>query len=303
MIVALGPALKAAVTRTAKLRLETSQLQRNLTKRAARVVEAGFDNNAIIDFEKIKAYQPKNDLERKEKLAALKKLNRNGGLSVKTAAKAQKRDVTATRRQETEDFVRNNRRSTADAADTKDLYNSTRRSVAAKVRAVKKKYGSTPATDAFDEWEANRQKNPNLRTQTAELRRLLEIRDYQGISVKGADLQHSRGVAAFGEDYDNWTKDEQGAAWQGFRDLAEKENRTISSDLLLAEIKEAGSLKQLQISFYDVQENDGRGGTRMVKKASVGRYLDEAQQDATHTKYKLEKLAEMRARSTPARLF
>ena len=117
-------------------------------------------------------------------------------------AAAQERRAAA--RKATEDFIKRNPRSLPPEEGVKDLTNSLLKSLRGKAKRVKAAYGDTHATRALESWEANRNPDATPRQKVAEVRRLMEISEYEGIDVKGAKKQISRGLEAFGDQYKDW---------------------------------------------------------------------------------------------------
>lgn len=285
----MNPATIAANTARAIARRSA-----NIAKRVARIEAAGGNTEAIEEFRKLqRSPKPQDKAQAQERLAALRRLDKSRGTRAATAGREGARFQTASE-------LSRNPRALPDAAAVDDLYSSLRRSVSAQVQQVKRDpmLGSNNATHLYDEFMKDAPKNPTRRQKAALTRRLIDISKYQGINKAGAQKQLQRGVEAFGDDYAKWSPEQRSAAWEGFRELAERRNSTVSSDKLLAEITAASKEGSLKTAFYQRTEDDGRGGTRQVLAASVSTHMDDASQEAFRLEYQSKKLAELRAKST-----
>lgn len=286
----------------AQITKESARLTKNLSQRVSRIEQAGTTTKAAERFRELQnAPKPKTRNEALSRLAELKKIDESKGTRVATAGKQAAVEERRAQRQATQEALIKNPRAVPDGKKLDDLYNALKQSVSGKVKRVKAdpKIRSTPATDAYDEWLANQTKNPTKRQKAAQTRRLIEINNYQGITVKGARIQHQRGVEAFGPDYETWTKEQQAAAWEGFRDLADRMNTSLSSHQVLVDIKAATLHDTLKVSFFNKTVDDGRGGKKQVMAASVAPSLQEAQREAAQKQYRAERLAEMVRLSGP----
>ena len=282
------------------LRKEISRTSANIAKRAARIEAAGTTNSQLEHAKELRALPaPTTRNEALSRAAELRRLDQSQGTRARGAEQVAQRDRARSDRQFTEDFLTTSPRAVPPRELLDDYVASLRKSLEGKTSRVKRVFQSTPATDAFDEWKADQEKGQTTRSKAAQARRLIQISKYQGIDVKGAQKQHERGQKAFGGDYDTWTKEQQAAAWEGFRELSERSSSTMGSDLVLAELQAAAAEGSLQTAFYNQTVSDGAGGTRTVLRASVSVHLDEAKLEAAHKEFSARKLAEALARSKP----
>lgn len=278
------------------LRKESARLSKNIAARQAR----NPDNASFRRAAEIRALPaPKTRNEALSRAAELNRLDQSAATRHGGAEKAAIREQRATRREATKDFLKRNPRQLPPEEDVKDLTDSTRRSLRAKARRVKAEHGDTHATLALESWEENRNPNATHRQKTAELRRLLEISDYEGISVKGAKKQQQRGVEAFGDQYKDWTHEERGAAWQGFQDYARSLSSNVRSDQVLADIKAAVAEGTLSVSFYTKKVSDGKGGKRDELRAVTRPNLSEAVAEATKEKHQAQELQDILDKTDP----
>src|SRR5690606_6983597 len=111
--------------------------------------------------------------------------------------------------------------------------------------------------------------NMTRRQKAAQTRRLIDISEYQGINIRGARIQQQRGVEIFGKDYETWTREQRRAAWEGFHELVERSNTSVSYGGVLAELKAASQDGSLSVVFYNKTVSDGMGGTKQVLAASI----------------------------------
>ena len=290
-------------------RVALQQIMKNTAARVARIELAGNANKAtraFREFERVHDATPKfvREMVIHETLKEAKKLNVKAGTRSAKAEKIANQERRADEREATAKALRENPRAKQDPEKVKDLQRSLQRSLDAKTKRVKEsEVGRTPATDAYDEWKANRDPNASARKQAAETRKLLKISDYQGIDTKGARLQQDRGRAAFGKEYDTWSPEQRGAAWEGFRAYADTANTSKKSDQVLAEFQAASANEKMEVRFAMRQESDGAGGTRERMVAVVRPHADEAEAEAVRQEYQARKLQELMDRTKPARLF
>ena len=275
---------------------ESSRLGKNIAARATR----NPDNATFQRAAELRALPaPKTRNEALSRAAELSRLDASAATRKGGAEKAAARERRAEKRQATKEFMQRNPRQLPPAEDVKDLTDSTLKSLRAKAKRVEAEVGETHATRALKRWEEQRNPNGTPRQKTAELRRLLEIGDYQGIDIKGARLQESRGVEAFGDQYKDWTNQEKGAAWQGFNEYAQSLSSSVRSDQVLADFKEAVAEGSLSVQFFSVRVSNGRGDFYDEMRASVRPNLSAAAAQASREKHQNEQLQKILARTDP----
>lgn len=278
------------------LRKEGSRLSKNIAARAAR----NPDNAAFQRAAELRALPaPKTRNEALSRTAELSRLDASAATRKGGAEKAAAREQRAATRQATKEFMQRNPRQLPPAADVKELTDSTLKSLRAKAKRVVAETGDTFATKALERWEEERNPNATPRQKTAELRRLLEIGDYQGINIKGARLQESRGVEAFGDQYKDWTNQEKGAAWRGFNEYAQSLGSSVRSDKVLADFKEAVAEGSLSVQFYNVRVSNGRGDFYDELRAVARPNLSAAAAQASKQKYQEQALENIMAKTDP----
>ena len=266
----------------AALRKEISRTGKNIAARAAR----NPDNAAFRRAAEIRALPaPTTRNEALSRAAELSRLDASAATRKGGAEKAAAREQRAATRQATKEFLKRNPRQLPPAVDVKELTDSTLKSLRAKAKRVVAETGETFATRALERWEEERNPNATPRQKVAELRRLLEIGDYEGIDVKGARKQEDRGIEAFGERYAKWDHRKKSAAWEGFREYAESLGSSVRSDQVLADFKEAVAEGTLSTRFYFIRESDGRGGKKATLKAAVRPNLSAAMAQASREKH------------------
>ena len=281
---------------------ESARLTANMARRVARIEAAGSTTAAAERFRELQALPtPKTRNEALKRASELRRLDASKGTRLATAEKQSQLETARAQRAATRDALVKNPRALPDAKKVDELYSSLKKSVSAQVKRVKAdpKLKSTPATDAFDEWLEDQSKDMTKRQKAAQTRRLIDISEYQGINTKGARIQHQRGVDAFGPDYETWTKEQQSAAWEGFRDLADRSNSSMSSNQVLADIKAANLDGSLSVSFYNKTVTDGAGGKKQVLSAAVAPNLAQAKHEAAQREYSAKRLEEMVRLSAP----
>ena len=280
----------------AALRKEISRTGKNIAARAAR----NPDNAAFRRAAEIRALPaPTTRNEALSRAAELSRLDASAATRKGGAEKAAAREQRAATRQATKEFLQRNPRQLPPAADVKELTDSKLKSLRAKAKRVVAETGENFATRALERWEEDRNPNATPRQKVAELRRLLEIGDYQGIDIKGARLQESRGVEAFGDQYKDWTSQEKGAAWQGFNEYAQTLSSNVRSDRVLADFKEAVAEGTLSVQFYTVRVSNGRGDFYDELRSTVRPNLSAAAAQASRDKYQNEQLQKILARTDP----
>ena len=275
---------------------ESSRLGKNIAARAAR----NPDNAAFQRAAELRALPaPKTRNEALSRAAELSRLDANAATRKGGAEKAATRERRAETRQATKEFMLRNPRQLPPAVDVKELTDSTLKSLRAKAKRVVAETGDTYATKALERWEEERNPNATPRQKTAELRRLLDISNYQGIDIKGARLQERRGIEAFGDQYKDWDNQEKGAAWQGFNDYAASLSSNVRSDQVLADFKEAVAEGTLSVQFYNVRVNNGRGGFYDEMRAAVRPDLSSAAAQASKQKVTEQRLQDILAKTDP----
>ena len=279
----------------AAARREASRRASNIARRVARLEAKGIETNAMLDLStlsKVPSRETRN--EAVKRLNLLRKLDASPGTRDATAAHVAAREATANRRAAAAERLIGRDRTLPAAQDVDDLNRALRRSVGANVRRVKaSEFKSTPATEAFDRLMEESNPNMSRRAKARETRRLVEISRYQGTRLSGAREQHERGVAAFGDAYNTWTPEQRSAAWQGFRDLADREASSLSSSEVLATVSSAATDGTLKVSFYSATVSDGLGGTRTEVRSAVDRDQASASREASLKEYRDQRFAEM----------
>lgn len=281
---------------------EGARLTANMSRRVARIESAGNTTAAAERFRELQALPaPKTRNEALKRAAELRKLDASKGTRFATAEREARLEQARSQRAATREALVRNPRSLPDAKKVDDLYSNLKKSVSAQVKRVKAdpKLGSTQATDKFDKWLADQSAGMSRRQKAAQTRRLIDISEYQGINVRGARIQQQRGVDAFGTDYETWTKDQRAAAWDGFRDLADRSSTSLKSDQVLADVMAATREGSLSVSFYNKTVTDGAGGQKQVLSAAVAPSLTQAQHEATQQEYTSKRLAELIRMSAP----
>lgn len=275
---------------------ESSRLGKNIAARAAR----NPDNAAFQRAAELRALPaPKTRNEALSRAAELSRLDASAATRKGGAEKAATRERRVETRQATKEFMLRNPRQLPPAADVKELTDSTLKSLRAKAKRVVAETGDTFATRALERWEEERNPDATPRQKTAELRRLLDISEYQGIDIKGARKQEKRGVEAFGDQYRDWTNQEKGAAWEGFKEYAASLSSNVSSDRVLADFKEAVAEGVLSVQFYTVRVSNGRGDFYDELRAATRPNLNAAQAEASKQKFQAERLRKIDEKTDP----
>lgn len=275
---------------------ESSRLGKNIAARAAR----NPDNAAFQRAAELRALPaPATRNEALSRAAELSRLDANAATRKGGAEKAAVRERRAERRQATRELMQRNPRQLPPAADVKELTDSTLKSLRAKAKRVIAETGDNFATKALERWEEQRNPNATPRQKTAELRRLLEIGDYEGIGIKGARKQEGRGIEAFGDQYKDWTNEEKGAAWQGFEDYARSLSVNYRSDQILADFKAAVAEGSLSVQFFTVEVSDGAGGKRDELRAVARPNLSAAAAEASKQQQQAKELDFIMSKTDP----
>ena len=275
---------------------ESRRLGKNIAARQARNPE----NAAFRRAAEIRALPaPKTRNEALSRAAELARLDRSQATRHGGAEKAAVREQRTASREATREHLKRNPRLLPSAEDVKELTDSTLKSLRGKSKRVKATYGDTHATRALDGWEENRNPDATPRQKVAELRRLMEIEGYEGITVKGAKKQQQRGLDAFGDQYKDWTSEQKGAAWQGFEDYARSLSADYRSDKILADFKAAVAEGTLSVSFYTKKVSDGMGGKRDELRATTRPHLSAAVAEATKEKHEAEELEDILDKTDP----
>ena len=275
---------------------ESRRLSKNIAARQARNPE----NAAFRRAAEIRALPaPKTRNEALSRAAELNRLDQSAATRRGGAEKAAIQEQRTARREATREHLKRNPRLLPKAEDVKDLTDSTLKSLRGKSKRVKATYGDTHATRALDSWLENRNPNATPRQKTTELRRLLEIEGYEGITVKGANKQISRGLEAFGDQYKDWDHEHRGAAWQGFEDYARSLSADYRSDKILADFKAAVVEGTLSVSFYTKKVSDGMGGKRDELRATVRPNLSAAVAEAVKQQHEAEELQKIKDKTDP----
>lgn len=286
----------------ALLRKEGARLTANMAKRVSRIEAAGNTTAAAERFREIQALPPaKSRNEVLSRVSELRKLDASKGTRAATAQRQSQLEALREQRSATREALVRNPRALPEPQKVDDLYSSLKKSVQSQVRRVKAdpRLRSTQATDLFDEWLKSQPKDMTRRQKAAQTRRLIDISEFQGINTRGARIQLQRGIDAFGEDFDSWSKEQQSAAWDGFRELAARSNATMGSNQVLADIRAANIDGTLAVSFYTRTISDGRGGSRKVLSAAVATNMTQARHQAVQAEYSSKRLEELVRMSAP----
>lgn len=223
----------AIVARAALSALTNKQLtrqmlrqSRNMARRSENIRALGMQTK---DMDRLKQAQTKLDalrdasgtLQNAKRSELLKvasefnKLDTSPGTRVQTAANAYRREQQAKRRSDLLEALNNPQAaSRLTAPELKEAAQLARKKMRDQARYVEKKTGSsTHATRKLKEATAQKLSSMNRNQLLSHVSRLGDISRYEGMTVQGAREQMARGVEWFGDQWMNYSPEEQSAIW------------------------------------------------------------------------------------------
>lgn len=235
------------------VRKDAARMKRNITKRVARVEEAGLKNYATDEFKRFAMKQlPTTDSGWREYRNELKRINKLAGTAVRTAKTAHALFTNDQERAKTAKDPLAVSQMSED--EQKKLFRSLKRSFTNQIDNTEAADGESQSIDRARDI-LDRVNDPD--TADKPFRRASAIKDMFDASQKkrntpqGAKDAANQGADFWGADYQNWTKEQRSAAWDAFHRFVQA--RQVASDVIYASLSANGKSKLLKDGALTVE--------------------------------------------------